>query len=420
MNSTPPEGQYPEAVENLRARTRQFIRETVIPAEPRPGQALNVSVRRDLAAAARAARVFAPHVPVEFGGQGLAVEHWSPVFQEAGYSPIGPAVLNAMAPDEGNMHMLNLIGTAEQKRRFLAPLAAGDISSCFAMTEPHPGAGSDPAALATTAVRDGNGWRINGHKRFTSGATLAGFAIVMARTDADAADGAHGASTGASMFLVPMDTPGVRLGAPIHTMDTYLPGGHSHLHFEDVLVPDSGVLGEAGLGFQYAQVRLGPARLTHCMRWLGLARRAMDIMLDRANTREIFGAHLAQLGIAQDMIAQSVMDIETSDAIIAKCARLLAVDAKAGSALSSVAKVHCSEAVYRVMDRAVQLCGGDGVSDGLPLMQYLNEVRPFRIYDGSTETHKWAIARRAAAERRRAVAGGEPFQGTAVSHEGER
>lgn len=425
MNTTPRPGLYPASVEDLRQRTRDFIRNTVIPAEPRPGQALNVAVRRELAAAARDAGVFAPHVPVEFGGQGLPVEHWSPVFREAGYSPIGAAVLNCMAPDEGNMHMLNLIGSDAQKQRFLVPLAAGEISSCFAMSEPHPGAGSDPDALSTTAVRDGNGWRITGHKRFTSGATFAGFAIVMARTGAEAAKpGSTGpdgtGQAGATMFLVPMDTPGVRIGAPIHTVDRYLPGGHPHVHFDDVLVPDSAVLGEAGLAFKYAQVRLGPARLTHCMRWLGLARRAMDIMLDRANSREIFGAHLSQLGIAQDMIAQSVIDIETSDAIIAKCAALLAVDPKAGSALSSVAKVHVSEAVYRVIDRAVQLCGGDGVSDGLPLIQYLNEVRPFRIYDGSTETHKWAIARRAASTRRRAVENGEPFQGAAHIHEGER
>ncbi|MDJ0311743.1 acyl-CoA dehydrogenase family protein [Arthrobacter sp. H35-D1] len=422
-----PAGLYPDAVEDLRQRTRGFIRGTVIPAEPRPGQALNLAVRRELSAAAREAGVFAPHVSVEFGGQGLAVEHWSPVFQEAGYSPIGAAVLNCMAPDEGNMHMLDLIGTPEQKRRFLAPLAAGDISSCFAMSEPHPGAGSDPSALTTNAVREGSGWRISGDKRFTSGATFAGFAIVMARTEPAGSGGPEGTAGAsqkprphaATMFLVPMDTPGVRIGAPIHTVDKYLPGGHPHVHFDDVHVPGSAVLGEAGLGFKYAQVRLGPARLTHCMRWLGLARRAMDIMLDRTNTREIFGAHLSQLGIAQEMIAQSVIDLETSDAIIAKCAALLTVDPKAGSALSSVAKVHCSEAVYRVIDRAVQLCGGDGVSDGLPLIQYLNEVRPFRIYDGSTETHKWAIARRAASGRRHAVESGEPFQGTARTHEGE-
>ncbi|MGA7203482.1 MAG: acyl-CoA dehydrogenase family protein [Specibacter sp.] len=407
-------GMHPSEVEELRLRTREFIRGTVISAEPRPGQALNLAVRRELGEAAKAAGVYAPHVPREFGGQGLAMEHWSPVFQEAGYSPIGPAALNCMAPDEGNMHMLHLIGTPAQQRHYLAPLAAGKISSCFAMSEPHPGAGSDPEALATTAVRDRGGWVITGHKRFTSGATFAGFAIVMARTPDDGDSAA-----GATMFLVPMDAHGVRLGAPIHTMDRYLPGGHPNVHFDGVRVPDNAVLGKVGLGFKYAQVRLGPARLTHCMRWLGLARRAHDIALDRANTREIFGQHLSALGIAQDLIAQSVIDIETSDAIIAKCAALLGTDARAGSALSSVAKVHCSEAVYRVIDRSLQLCGGDGVSDGLPLAQYLNEVRPFRIYDGATETHKWAIARRASADRSRAVAAGEPFQGAARSHEEE-
>ncbi len=421
MNSTV--GPDPAEVEELRLRTREFIRGTVIPAEPRPGQALNLTVRRELGEAAKAAGVYAPHMPHELGGQGMGLVHCSPVFQEAGYSPIGPAVLNCMAPDEGNMHLLNLIGTPEQKRRFLVPLAAGALSSCFAMTEPHPGAGSDPDALATRAVREGHRWVITGHKRFTSGATFAGFAIVMARTDAGEAAGGAGKETppaGATMFLVPMDTPGVRLGAPIHTMDKYLPGGHPHLHLDGVRVPDSAVLGKAGVGYKYAQARLGPARLTHCMRWLGLARRAQDIALDRTNTREIFGGHISALGIAQEMIAASVIDLETSDAIIGKCAVLLGTDPKAGSALSSVAKVHCSEAVYRVIDRAVQLCGGDGVSDGLPLAQYLNEVRPFRIYDGATETHKWAIARRASSARRREVEAGEPFRGAARIDEGEQ
>ncbi|WP_287932275.1 acyl-CoA dehydrogenase family protein [Arthrobacter sp.] len=429
MTSTTYPGVYPEHVEELRLRTREFIRGTVIPLEPRPGQALNLTVRRELGEAARAAGVYAPHMPRGFGGQGLALEHCSPVFQEAGYSPIGPAALNCMAPDEGNMHLLNLLGTPDQKRRYLAPLAAGTVSSCFAMTEPHPGAGSDPAALATTAVRDGHHWVITGHKRFTSGATFAGFAIVMARTPETPAPAggteaggatAGGATAGATMFLVPMDTPGVRVGASIHTMDKYLPGGHPYVHFDGVRVPENAVLGKAGLGFAHAQARLGPARLTHCMRWLGLARRALDIALDRSSTREIFGAHISQLGIAQEMIAASVIDLETSDAIIGKCAVLLGIDAKAGSALSSVAKVHCSEAVYRVIDRAVQLCGGDGVSDGLPLAQYLNEVRPFRIYDGATETHKWAIARRASSARRREVEGGEPFQGSARVDDGKQ
>jgi acyl-CoA dehydrogenase len=145
------------------------------------------------------------------------------------------------------------------------------------------------------------------------------------------------------------------------------------------------------------------------MRWLGLARRALDIALDRAERRELFGSPLKDLGMAQEMIAQSVIDIETSDAIITKTGFLLETDPRAGSALSSVAKVHCSEAIFRVIDRAIQICGGDGVSDGLPLASYLNEVRPFRIYDGANETHKWAIARRASSHRRAAVADGEPY-----------
>ena len=398
-----------EAVEDLRLRTRAFIRDVVIPAEPVPGQALTESERARLQQAAKNAGVFAPHVPVEYGGQGLPLQDWPEIFEEAGYSPIGPTALNCMAPDEGNMHMLELIGTPEQKQQYLVPLAAGDVRSCFGMTEPHPGAGSDPDALLTTATKGDGGWLINGHKRFTSGAIGAGFCIVMARTEADGDTPA-----GATMFLVDMDNPGIRVGEHIHTIDRTIGGGHPHVYFENCAVPEDAVLGEVGLGFKYAQVRLGPARLTHCMRWLGLARRSLDIALDRTGRREIFGSRISELGLAQELIAQSVIDIETSAAIITRTAELLAADPRAGSAMSSVAKVHCSEAVYRVIDRCVQLCGGDGVSDGLPLAQYLNEVRPFRIYDGSNETHKWAIARRASARRRKEVEAGATYQGNAV------
>lgn len=405
----------PAEVEELRDRTREFVRDVVIDAEPVPGQHLDPQVRADLQRRAVQAGVFAPHVPREYGGQGLPIELWSPVFQEAGYSPIGPSVLNCMAPDEGNMHMLNLIGTPEQKSRYLAPLARGEVRSCFGMTEPHPGAGSDPDGLLTTATRTDSGWVINGEKRFISGANGAAFCIVMARSGAD--DAAPG---GATMFLVDMDNPGIDVGPQVHTVDRYIDGGHPHVTITDCRVDDDAVLGRAGEGFRYAQVRLGPARLTHCMRWLGLARRALDIALDRAETRELFGSPLRSLGLAQQLIADSVIDIETSDAIITKTAELLATDPKAGSALSSVAKVHCSEAIYRVIDRAVQLCGGDGVSDGLPLAQYLNEVRPFRIYDGSNETHRWAVARRASSRRRREVEAGEAFRGAAVIRDGAR
>lgn len=391
-------------VETLRLRTREFVRDVVIPAEPAPGDRLEQAVRDDLQRQAKDAGVFAPHVPEEFGGLGLPLRSWSPMLQEAGYSPIGPSALNCMAPDEGNMHMLNLIATPEQKSRYLVPLAAGTMRSTFAMTEPHPGAGSDPEALLTRATRVDGGWRIDGHKRFASGAIGAGFCIVMARTDTNP-DG----PVETTMFLVDFGTPGMTVGEPIHTIDRAIDGGHPHLLFDNCVVTDDAVVGEVGKGFLYAQVRLGPARLTHCMRWLGLARRAHDIALDRADSREIFGSPIRSLGIAQDLIAQSVIDIETSDAIITKTAHLLESDPRAGSAMSSVAKVYCSEAIYRVVDRSIQLCGGDGVSDQLPLASYLNEVRPFRIYDGSTETHKWAIARRASSTRRRAVeADGHP------------
>ena len=412
MNTLPPD------IEELRLRTRDFIRTVVIPAEPAPGVGLSEAERTRLQAAAKSAGVFAPHVPPEYGGQGVPLQFWSPIFQEAGYSLIGPTVLNCQAPDEGNMHMLELIGTLEQKEQYLRPLVSGAARSCFGMTEPHPGAGSDPAALRTSAEKVDGGWVINGHKRFISGANNAAFCIAMVRTPAlDAAAGGTSAAApaGATMLLVDMDTPGVRIGEQISTMDRAIGGGHPHVHFEDVFVPDAAVLGSPGEGFRYAQVRLGPARLTHCMRWLGLARRAMDIALDRTNTREIFGSAMHELGIAQDMLALNVMDLETSDAIITKTAALLEADAKAGSALSSVAKAHTSEAVYRVIDRSLQLCGGDGVSDRLPLASYLNEVRAFRIYDGSNETHKWAIARRASSARRREVEAGAPFQASVDS-----
>lgn len=391
-----PEPLSPSALDELVERVEQFIHDVVIPREPAPGESLSETVRAELQAAARSAGVFAPHVPQRWGGLGLPISQWPPVFEAAGRSPIGPTALNCMAPDEGNMHMLSEIATEEQKQRFLAPLASGEVNSCFGMSEPHPGAGSDPSQLMTTAERTQDGWVIRGEKRFSSGANVASYMIVMARTQNE--DGGEAAAT---MFLVPMEAEGMSIPRQIHTVDRAIGGGHPHVRLDEVHVGDDAVLGEPHKGFRYAQVRLGPARLTHCMRWVGLASRAQEIALDRANRREIFGAALADQGIAQTMIADSEIDLETSRALIQRTADLLVADPKAGSKLSSVAKVHCSEAVFRVIDRAIQLCGGDGVSDDLPLAQYLNEVRPFRIYDGSSETHRWAIARRAAARQRR-------------------
>ncbi|WP_254259373.1 acyl-CoA dehydrogenase family protein [Leucobacter chinensis] len=403
MSAATKASMLPEPYETLRLKTRAFIRDVVMPAEPKAGTTLTEATRRDLMSKAKEAGVFAPHLATEYGGQGVPLEHWPAIFIEAGYSPIGPAVLNCMAPDEGNMHMLELIATDEQKARYLVPLGSGDVRSCFGMTEPHPGAGSDPLALQSTAERVDGGWRINAHKRFISGAEGAAYCILMARTEASPDEGFP---AGATMFLIDMDHPGVRLGNAINAIDTAIAGGHPHVYFEDCVVTDDAVLGAPGEGFAYAQVRLGPARLTHCMRWLGLAKRAQDIALDRAARREMFGSQLRELGIAQEMLAQSEIDIATSEAIIDRTAAMLEHDPKAGAALSGIAKVHCADAIGRIIDRAIQLCGGDGVTDALPLASYANEVRPFRIYDGSNETHKWAIARRASSRRRREVEAG--------------
>ncbi len=376
-------------VGEIAARTRAFVRDVCLPAETRfpAGSELDPRLRAELQQAAREAGVFAPHVPVELGGLGLDISGWSVVFEEAGYSLLGPQALNCAAPDEGNMHLLEVIATEEQKERYLRPLAAGEVRSCFAMTEPHPGAGSDPAALSTQARRVDGGWVVDGSKRFISGADGAAFSICMAR-----------AEEGATMFLIDAENPGWQVGRRMETTDTVFAGGHSEVAIRECFVGPGAVLGELGQGFRYAQVRLGPARLTHCMRWLGLARRALDIALDRAAEREVFGSRLEDLGLAQGLIADSVIDIEASRSLIRWAAGVLDSGAQ-GRHETSVAKVFVAEAVWRVIDRSLQLTGGDGVTGDLPLARFQNEVRPFRIYDGPSETHRWAIARRASRVR---------------------
>lgn len=263
------------AVAGIVQRTEECVRDVVLPIdEHHRGSAHDAPehLRRELQDAARKAEVFAPHVSTRFGGLGLDMRDRAPVFEAAGYSLFGPLALNCAAPDEGNMHLLEQIATSEQQERYLGPLAAGSIRSCFAMTEPAPGAGADPSALTTTAKPTSAGWLLNGHKWFITGANEADVAIVMARTS-----GRPGSLSGATMFLVEANTPGFRRVRDIDTLDDSMFGGHSELVFDNAEVPAEAVLGEVDQGFEYAQVRLGPARTTHCMRWLGTARRAADI-----------------------------------------------------------------------------------------------------------------------------------------------
>ncbi len=344
------------------------------------------ALRQELQAIVREAGLLAPHVSAEWGGQGLSHVGKALLFEEAGYSLLGPLAFNIAAPDEGNMHLLDVVATAAQKERWLRPLAAGAIRSCFCMTEPPPGAGSDPAALATTAVRDGGDYVIDGAKWFTTGAVGAGFAIVMARMSGGPEDGR------ATMFLADMDRPGIRVERTMDSLDSSFPGGHAVVQIEGLRVPADDVLGEVGQGFRYAQVRLAPARLTHCMRWLGAARRAQDIAVAYAAKREAFGRKLAEHEGVGFMLADNDMDIRTARLTIWHTAWLLDQGERAGTE-SSIAKVVCSEAIWRVVDRCVQVLGGQGVTGETVVERIFKEVRGFRIYDGPSEVHRWALAR---------------------------
>ncbi len=375
----------PELID-LRERTRRFIAEEVMPLENDARQSAHgpdEALRDEFVARARAAGLLTPHASPEMGGLGLSHIAKAVVFEEAGYSWLGPTALNIHAPDEGNIHLMEAVASAAQKERWLRPQVQGLTRSCFAMTEPDPGAGADPAMLTTTAVRDGAGWRINGRKWFITGAEGATYAIVMARME----DGA------ATMFLTDMQRPGITLERSMDALDRCFTGGHGVLRFDDLHVPDADVLGEVGKGFRYAQVRLAPARLTHCMRWLGQARRAQDVALAYAARRQAFGKPLAEHEGVGFMLADNDMDLHTARLHIWHTAWLLDQGQKCNFE-SSRAKVVCSEAEWRVADRCVQILGGQGVTAESPLMRIFSDMRAFRIYDGPNEVHRWSMARK--------------------------
>ncbi|WP_045076312.1 acyl-CoA dehydrogenase family protein [Psychromicrobium lacuslunae] len=385
----------PRSSEELTAlllRTRALVNEVVLPMEDAFGGDIEAAggdqARRSLQAAAREAGVFAPHAPVEFGGLGLDMRSRSKIFQASGYSLFGPLAMNIQAPDEGNVHLLDRLASDAQREQYLAPLASGQVRSSFAMTEPHPGAGADPRALSTRAERVPGGWRINGSKTFITGATGAAFFIIMARTA-----GAPGDAGGATMFLSPADAVGITVGRHLPTIDNSMLGGHCEVKFENLFIPDEQVLGEVDAGMAGIQVRLGPARVTHAMRWLGAVLRAHDVAVASVAERRLFGQRLGDLGLAQQLIADNELDIAASQGLIEQACQDLDAGLDAGISTAS-AKVWVSEAVGRIADRAMQLCGGRGMSQDLPLARIWTEVRAFRIYDGPSETHRWSVAKR--------------------------
>jgi acyl-CoA dehydrogenase len=367
-------------------RVEAFVRETVIPYEQDPRRdhhgAPTDELVLELKAKARAAGVLSPHILPD--GSHLTQRETATVLIRSGLSPLGPLACNTNAPDEGNMYLLGRVGSAAIKERFLRPLVQGRARSAFFMTEPAEwgGAGSDPSMMKTSCRRDGNHWVIEGRKTFITGCLGAQIGIVMAKAD-----------EGACMFLVDLPDPAIRIEHIPNTIDSSMPGGHATLTIDNLRVPANHMLGEAGEGFKYAQVRLSPARLSHCMRWLGCCIRAQEIATDYANRREAFGKVLIDHEGVGFMLAENLIELKQAELMIDWCAGVLDTGSL-GTAESSMAKVAVSEALQRIADRCVQVMGGTGVTDKTIVEQVYREIRAFRIYDGPTEVHKWSLAKK--------------------------
>ena len=368
------------------ANVERFVRDVVIPYEKDPrrdhhGAPLDELVY-EMRDKARAAGVLTPHILAD--GSHLTQLETAYVLQKSGLSPLGPLAVNTMAPDEGNMYLIGHVGTPEIKERFLKPLVEGRARSAFFMTEPaaENGAGSDPSMMKTTCKLDGNHWVINGRKAFITGAEGASVGIVMAKAD-----------EGACMFLVDLPDPAIRIEHVPNTIDSSMPGGHATVIIDNLHVPADQMLGVAGEGFKYAQIRLSPARLSHCMRWHGCCERAHEIASDYANRREAFGKPLIDHEGVGFMLAENLIDLKQAQLMIDWCASVLDTGSL-GTVESSMTKVAVSEALMRIADRCVQVMGGTGVTDATIVEQIFREVRAFRIYDGPTEVHKWSLAKK--------------------------
>ncbi len=374
----------PRAAE-IGARVESFVRQVIAPYErdPRCGaHGPSDDLVQELRGKAREAGVLTPHILAD-GGH-LDQRETAYVLRQSGLSPLGPIAVNTAAPDEGNMYLLGKVGSDDQKRRFLDPLVRGEARSAFFMTEPAAdgGAGSDPSMMQTTAVLDGNHWVVNGRKAFITGADGAQVGIVMAKSD-----------DGACMFLVDLPDPAITIERVLDTIDSSMPGGHAVVKIDNLRVPSDQMLGHSGEGFKYAQIRLAPARLSHCMRWLGACIRANEISTDYACRRHAFGKPLVDHEGVGFMLAENLIDLKQAELMIDWCAGVLDSGAL-GGAESSMAKVAVSEALMRVADRCVQTMGGTGVTGDTIVEQVFREIRAFRIYDGPTEVHKWSLAKK--------------------------
>jgi acyl-CoA dehydrogenase len=386
----------PEEIQQLCKNIHAFMDAHVYPLE-RAGEHWVMEVGgpayppaiRAVQAKAKAAGYWAFHLPKEAGGAGLPFMHYVFVNEILGRSPAAPVCVGSQAPDSGNAEILWRFGTDDQKARWLKPLVDGEIRSCFSMTEPEV-AGSDPRLLRTTAKRDGDDYVINGHKWFTSGAHGASFAIVMAMTNPEQ----QNPYLRFSQIIVPTDAPGFRVARGVPVMGDH-DNHHAEIWYEDCRVPVTNRLGGEGMGFVIAQERLGPGRIHHCMRWLGVAQRAFELMCRYATQREMFGSTLARKANVQDWIAEARADIQAARLMTLHAAWMIDT-AGAGGAREEISliKFFGAKVLHSVVDKAIQVFGAAGVTEDHPLSMFYRQARLARIYDGPDEVHKMVVARR--------------------------
>lgn len=376
--------------ESLRLRIRQFVDEELIPLEAQPQaydahENIDEQVLEKYRAKARDAGLWSLQMPAARGGKGLSVTSMAACYEEMNRSIFGPVVFNSAAPDDGNMIVLEKVATEEQKKRWLEPIVRGDVRSAFAMTEPAPGAGSDPSMMKTTARREGARWIINGRKWFITGAGIASHFILIAKTSDDP-------RKGLTAFLFHADQPGWRIVRRIGIMGPEEHGGHCEIEFEGLEIPDENRLMEVGDGLKLTQVRLGTARLTHCMRWLGLARRSMEVAREHVGTRRSGGVLLAEREGVQWMLGEAAMQIEIGRLLTMRAAARLDQGDFARKEVS-MAKIVVSEALHKAVDTAIQLNGARGYSKDTPLEWIYRYARQARLVDGASEVHKMVLAR---------------------------
>ncbi len=379
----------PPDLEDVRLRTRAFIEEHVLPVEADRSnwdehENIAHGPLEKLRAGAKAAGLWSPQVPKELGGMGLPMVGQAAMYEEANRSIFGPVCLNCAAPDDGNMRLLSQVGTAEQKEKWLAPIVSGNVRSAFVMTEPAPGGGSDPGMMLTKAERTQGGFVVSGRKWFITGAAEASHFILMARTSDDA-------RKGLTAFLFHKDQPGWRIVRRIPIMGPEEHGGHCELAFDGLEIADADVLMNVGDGLKVTQIRLGPARLTHCMRWLGLAKRSLEIAQDYVNHREGFDIRLADRESVQVKLGQAAAAIEIGRLLTMKAAWKLDAGDFARKEVS-MAKVQVADTLQLCVDTAIQLCGARGYSKDTVLEWIYRYARQARLVDGASEVHSMVLA----------------------------